>query len=86
MDSVDLTHPNNYKPNIKANLSLIKKYFIDKFPKDVLLTFYQFKYWIDLFYESCGSFTGNYMISHGFFKDNYPADMITKLGLQTIRS
>lgn len=86
LDTQDLVHPKEYKPNTKADLSLIEKYFIDKFPRDLVLTFYQFKYWVDLFYESCGSFSGNYLISNSFFKDNYPAKEIAAFGLQTIRS
>ena len=34
----------------EQQINLLKKYFEDKFPVSITKTYYQFKYWVDIFY------------------------------------
>lgn len=80
LDTIDLPRYSDYKPIkiIENYIALLTKYFVQPFSRLSQPTFYQFKYWVDLFYESCSSFTGSYQISHKFFLNDYGEPNIKK--------
>lgn len=86
LDATDLDHPSVYKVKRKLDIGLIKQHFVDKFPTRTPLTYYQYKYWIDLFYESCSAFTASYQISCQFFRNDYNKKYIEKYKLQHVRT
>jgi hypothetical protein len=73
LDSTDLPNIEKYKPTklVEKHVELLTKYFSLPFSALAQPTYYEFNYWVNLFYESCCSFSGSYMISNKYFTTDY---------------
>ena len=65
---------------------LLKKYFFDPLSKLVRPTYYQYQYWISLFYESCVNFSSTYQIKKTSILENYDKQSQEKYKMKTFRS